>query len=194
MKFLEEKFMPIAAKIGQQKHLAAIRDAFALIMPFIIAGAFAVLFNNVVFKTDVDFSLAKLIAPNGNGKFFTDIYIAPIFGLIFQGTLAVMGLLVSFGIGYYLSLSKGSDNPAFAGLLSTVTTLMLSSWTVMAQVVVKGGKAVAFDPSMANVKPTSISVMALDPASIGATGLFATIIFGIIAVETYLALNKVEAI
>ena len=33
MKFLEEKFVPIAAKIGSQKHLVAIRDGFVVVMP-----------------------------------------------------------------------------------------------------------------------------------------------------------------
>ena len=28
MKFLEEKFVPLAAALGSQRHLAAIRDAF----------------------------------------------------------------------------------------------------------------------------------------------------------------------
>lgn len=45
--FFEEKFVPIAAKIGGQKHLLAIRDAFAGLMPLIMAGAIAVLLNNV---------------------------------------------------------------------------------------------------------------------------------------------------
>ena len=44
MKFLEEKFVPIAARIGNERHLVAIRDAFVLIMPITIAGALAVLF------------------------------------------------------------------------------------------------------------------------------------------------------
>ena len=45
---IEEKFVPLAAKIGSQKHLSAIRDAFATLMPLIMAGAIAVLLNNVL--------------------------------------------------------------------------------------------------------------------------------------------------
>ena len=33
MKFLEEKFVPLAAALGSQRHLVAIRDAFIVIMP-----------------------------------------------------------------------------------------------------------------------------------------------------------------
>lgn len=194
MKFLEEKFMPFAAKMGQQKHLAAIRDAFALVMPFIIAGAFAVLLNNVVFKTDVDYSLFKLFAPNANGTFFTDTYIVPVMVLIWQGSFAVMALLVSYGIGYYLATSRGASNPVFAGLVSTVTLLMLATWSVDASVAVQKGVAVAYDATtMATVTPTKIATFALDPASLGATGLFATIIFGLLSTEIYCKLSKVKS-
>ena len=39
MKFLEEKFVPLAARIGSQRHLVAIRDAFSSLYSFI--GIFA---------------------------------------------------------------------------------------------------------------------------------------------------------
>lgn len=48
--WMEEHFVPIAFKIGSQRHLVAIRDGFATITPIIMAGAFAVLFNNIGFK------------------------------------------------------------------------------------------------------------------------------------------------
>ena len=37
--FLEEKFMPVAAKLGNQKHIQAIRDGLILSMPLTIAGS-----------------------------------------------------------------------------------------------------------------------------------------------------------
>lgn len=48
---MEEHFVPVAAKIGAQRHLVAIRDGFVVLMPLIIAGSMAVLFNNVFFST-----------------------------------------------------------------------------------------------------------------------------------------------
>ena len=47
MKFLEEKFVPLAAALGSQRHLVAIRDAFIVIMPVTIVGSIAVLINNI---------------------------------------------------------------------------------------------------------------------------------------------------
>ena len=46
MRFIEEKFVPLAARIGSQKHLVAIRDSFAMVMPLTMAGGIAVLLNN----------------------------------------------------------------------------------------------------------------------------------------------------
>lgn len=41
--WMEKHFVPIAAKIGSQKFLVAIRDAFIAIMPITMAGAFSTL-------------------------------------------------------------------------------------------------------------------------------------------------------
>nr|WP_304968567.1 hypothetical protein [uncultured Dubosiella sp.] len=43
LNWMEEHFMPAAAKIGNQKHLVAIRDAFIAIMPITMVGSIAVL-------------------------------------------------------------------------------------------------------------------------------------------------------
>ncbi len=48
IKWMDKHFVPIAAKIGAQRHLVAIRDGFAGIMPLILAGSFAVLLNNTL--------------------------------------------------------------------------------------------------------------------------------------------------
>ena len=45
--FMEKYFIPVAAKIGGEPHLAAIRDGFIGIIPIIMAGAFAILLNNL---------------------------------------------------------------------------------------------------------------------------------------------------
>lgn len=50
MDFMEKKFVPVAAKIGGQRHLVAIRDGFASIMPLILAGSMSVLLKNTIFE------------------------------------------------------------------------------------------------------------------------------------------------
>lgn len=52
--FMEKHFLPVAAKIGNQRHLVAIRDAFAYTMPLMILGAFATLINNLPIPGYID--------------------------------------------------------------------------------------------------------------------------------------------
>lgn len=45
--FMEKHFIPVAAKVGNQRHLIAIRDSFMVTMPLMILGALAVMINNL---------------------------------------------------------------------------------------------------------------------------------------------------
>ncbi|UPU39562.1 hypothetical protein MX850_02005 [Erysipelothrix sp. Poltava] len=84
--WMEEHFVPIAIKIGSQKHLVAIRDAFISIMPITMAGSVAVLLNALVRDLPAKFgadgitdAFSWLIGINGN---------------IWFGTLAILGFSV----------------------------------------------------------------------------------------------------
>lgn len=111
MNWFEEKFIPIAAKIGSQRHLVAIRDGFIAIMPLIIAGSMAVLINNLSFPGYDHNAFMSGIFGDGWRAFG---------GNVWWGTLAMMALLVSFTIAY--NLSKSYDvNPLTAGVLSVAS-------------------------------------------------------------------------
>lgn len=43
------KGLELAGRLGNQKHLTIIRDAFAFFMPLVIAGALAILMRTFVF-------------------------------------------------------------------------------------------------------------------------------------------------
>ena len=91
MDFMERKFVPVAAKIGGQRHLVAIRDGFASIMPLILAGSMAVLLKNTLFNWITP--LQALI---------------PILDQVWWGSLAIMTLLVVFSVAYSLANCSGS--------------------------------------------------------------------------------------
>ncbi len=114
MKWFEEKFIPIAGRIGSQRHLVAIRDGFIAIMPLIIAGSFAVLINNLSFPG------------YDHGAFMSSIFgdsWRSLGGNVWWGTLAMMSLLVTFTISY--SLSKSYDvNPISAGVLAVASYMV----------------------------------------------------------------------
>lgn len=45
--WMEKYILPVAAKIGAQKHLVALRDAFIGTMPATMAGSIAVMINAI---------------------------------------------------------------------------------------------------------------------------------------------------
>lgn len=108
MRWMEEKFVPVAGKIGSQRHLAAIRDGFFGIMPIVLAGSFATLLNN---------TLGAWIAPLG-------AILEPINGNVWWGTFAMLGLLVTFSIGY--NLAKGYNQNSLAAGLISVSSYLIS--------------------------------------------------------------------
>ncbi|MEG0258472.1 MAG: PTS sugar transporter subunit IIC [Lysinibacillus sp.] len=98
-KFLEEKFVPVAARIGSQRHLVAIRDGFIAIMPLTIVGSFAVLFNNLPIKfyqnfMDSIWDHATWTQWGGN---------------MWNATFGILSILLAFSIAYNLAKSYEKD-------------------------------------------------------------------------------------
>ena len=111
------KFIEIAGRIGAQRHLVAIRDGFVALMPLIIIGSLAVLFNN--FPPLGDFKLVEVL----NGVFGEGNW-QKVGGSIWNGTFAVLGLLISFSIAFNLAKSYEVDGMS-AGLLSAASYIIL---------------------------------------------------------------------
>ncbi|MGL5575899.1 MAG: PTS sugar transporter subunit IIC [Sarcina sp.] len=111
--FMDKYFVPYAAKVGSQRHLVAIRDGFVTISPLIMAGAFAVLLNNIGFEWYQN--MMNAIFP-ANWKDFG--------GGIWTGSLAIMSVLVSCTIAYHLAKGYGKDGLA-AGMLSLACNMLL---------------------------------------------------------------------
>jgi cellobiose PTS system EIIC component len=126
IKWMEEHFIPVAARIGGQRHLVAIRDGFIALMPLIMAGSLAVLLNNLFFTP------ASLVAdwfnlnPETSGYLqFTTKYLQPLMGNIWWGTFAVLALVLVFTIAY--SLAKSYDvNPLSAAIVAVAGFLALT--------------------------------------------------------------------
>lgn len=115
--WMEEHFVPIAFKIGSQRHLVAIRDGFATITPIIMAGAFAVLFNNIGFKWYQNFM--DWLLPAGWKSWG---------GSIWNGSYAIMSILVVFTISYHLARSYDKDGLG-AGIVSVAASMILYATT-----------------------------------------------------------------
>ncbi|MFI3236718.1 MAG: PTS transporter subunit EIIC [Lachnospiraceae bacterium] len=110
-------FLSIAAKIGSQKHLVAIRDAFIGIMPITMAGSIAVLLN--VFLRDLPTTwgldgfvtaMTPIISVNGN---------------VWWGTIAMLALVFVFSLGYTLS-NTYEVNPLSGGLVAIASFITVT--------------------------------------------------------------------
>ena len=61
--FLEEKLMPVAVKVANQRHLAAVKDGMVITLPFIIAGSVFLILGNLPIP-----ALADFYKDNATGK------------------------------------------------------------------------------------------------------------------------------
>src|SRR5699024_808035 len=145
------KFIEIAGRIGAQRHLLAVRDGFIAIMPLIIIGSFAVLINN--FPPIGKFDFVGMM----NNVFGEEKW-QMVGGSIWNGTFAILGLLIAFSIAYQLAKSYDVDGLP-AGFIA------LASYIAFA--------------------PETPDDWGLDFAWLGAQGIFIAIILGIVVAELF---------
>lgn len=117
MNWMERYILPIAAKIGSEKHLVALRDAFIGTMPATMAGAIAVLLNAFM----RDFPNTYIGPDNAITNFFTPVI--GVNGLIWNGTLAVMAVVFAISLGANLARAYGVD-PVSGSIVSTVAFII----------------------------------------------------------------------
>ncbi|SJZ40642.1 PTS system, cellobiose-specific IIC component [Pilibacter termitis] len=120
--WLERTLMPVASKIGQQRHLAALRDAFLAILPATMVGTIAVALNALLgtFPNSILQAMGK--EPNFDGSTIPVIkQIMAVDGVVWQGTFAIIGLLFAAAWGFHLA--KSYDVEPFTGAIVSVGTL-----------------------------------------------------------------------
>lgn len=108
MDSLSEKIMPLANKLGQNRYLSVLRDAFMLAFPLTMFGSIIVVFNNLPFFSDA--TKGTLTTLFGNGQ---------------NATMSIMSVFVTFGIGYYLCKSYDVEG-IFGGAVSFASFLILT--------------------------------------------------------------------
>lgn len=88
---LERMILPVASKLASNKFLVALRDSFIATMPVVMVGSTAVLINALLRDIPGQFNLPWI--PE------TFAWLININGLIWNGTLAIVGLLFIFSLG-----------------------------------------------------------------------------------------------
>ena len=110
---LAESLTPFAAKLGNNRYLTVLRDAFMLAFPLTMFGSIVVVFNNLpFFPEELRGTLGTLL---GNGQ---------------NATMSIMTVFVAFGIGYYLTKSYDEDG-VFGGVVALASFLILTPFSFL---------------------------------------------------------------
>ena len=167
MAFMENKMMPIMAKVSANRYLNAIKDGFLYAVPFIIIGSFALLLFNLPLQDPNNFLYFK---PYDNFvKAFASDYLQ-----IFNISMGIMSLFVSFGVGFSLAGYYNSDKVT-NGLLSLYAFLLVSAKS-LAVTIVGAASDLLFVAEESQV-------VVLDARYMDAKGLFVAMIVAVLSVE-----------
>ena len=193
--WMERHILPVAAKIGAQKHLVALRDAFIGMMPATMAGAIAVLLNAFMRA----FPNTYLGADNAITKFFTPVI--AVNGLVWTGTLAIMAVIFSASFGY--NLAKAYNVDALSGALVSLAAFIMGipqsaslslalEEALPANVVDMINSTSATSGFAADGSTISAAGWGYFPFSayMGGSGLFTAIIFGFVSVIIFAKLMQ----
>lgn len=114
-KFFEEKFIPVATRIANQRHILALRDGIVLAMPLLIIGSLFIIISD--FPVDAYQAFMAGIFGEGWGDFvWNDVFVA---------TTSLISIVATFGIAKSLVESYDLDGtPAGIVALSSFFVLL----------------------------------------------------------------------
>ncbi|MFZ3196129.1 MAG: PTS cellobiose transporter subunit IIC [Bacillus mycoides] len=115
--FMEKYIVPVAGKIGSQRHFAAIRDGFIAVMPLILVGALASLINGFPSEAFQEFMKGLF------GETWKQVG-----GGMWTGSFAILALIIAFTTSYNLAKSYGVDGLS-AGIISFGALIILTPTT-----------------------------------------------------------------
>ena len=148
VEYMHEKVEPSAKKISESDFIRTISSAFTLIMGVIIGGAFFALVSSLNIGPYQDFILS--------------IGIKPFLSVVEKFTTGLMGVYISFAVGYsYMKIKELNTQAIEAGLCSIIGFLVLTPLTT-----IKDVQYMTFD-------------------YLGASGIFTGIIIGFIVGNIY---------
>ncbi|WP_445497532.1 PTS sugar transporter subunit IIC [Photorhabdus sp. SF281] len=112
MRIVESHIVPLAGRIGNQRHISAIRDGFISAMPFLLIGSIMLIVANPPFDAQTSSSFGQAWLS------FAKTYWGTITMPYFM-TMGLMSVFVSVGTAYSLAKSYSLD-----GLTSALLSLM----------------------------------------------------------------------
>ena len=165
--FMERYFVPLAAKINGQRHVAAVRDAFTLAFPLTMGGSMVILINYVLL--DPSGFIAKLLHL---GDLIPNLaQYQAILSSVVNGTNNILSILIAFLVAYQLAQEMGGDK-----VLCGITSL--SAFFILYPA------AQTFAGKNAGTGLTT--------TYFGAQGLFVGLLVGLLTAELLIRLGKNE--
>lgn len=117
--FLESKFLPVAARVGAQKHLQAIRDGLIVTMPLTIGGSLFLILANLPIPGYPEF-MASIFGDAWATKLSYPV----------RASFDLLALFGCMGIAYRLA-EKNKVDMLSAAALSIMTFFILTPYRVL---------------------------------------------------------------
>lgn len=165
VKWLEDYVLPIANRLGQERWLVALRDAFISLMPITIAGSLAVLIKSLITAVKVHLGW--------NTFAFAMQPLVSISDLVWRGTFSLYACFFALALGY--QLAKNFEGNRLAAAIVSLSSFSLSIANY-AEIRLHGESVVVKN--------------AFDISQFSTTGLFTAILFGSIGFLIYYACYK----
>lgn len=189
MDILQEKLLPVATRIGNNKFLVALRDSFIGIMPVVMTGSIAVLLNAFLVDVPGEFGLTGITE--------TFQWLVDINNLVFKGSLAVVSLLFVFTLGINIAKIYKTDQTS-AGLVAFAAFIISIGNSITKTIEVEdagntlGSMLKGLDGVSVDGNSLSVTISGLLPgAQINSNGYFTAMLIGFLSAIVFCKLmNK----
>lgn len=165
---LLKKTLSLAQWMGSQIHLRTMRDAFIMLIPFLVLSGMMILINNVVINPGG--ILSGIIADTTLSSWQT------VGNKVVNGTMNILGMLIGLVFSYNLARNRQFANPLMAALVA------VSCLFVLMPVL----NALTPESATAEVMIKS----AVPYALLGTSGTFVALVCGGLSTELFIRISK----
>lgn len=165
---LLKKTLSLAQWMGSQIHLRTMRDAFIMLIPFLVLSGMMILINNVVINPGG--ILSGIVADTTLSSWQT------VGNKVVNGTMNILGMLIGLVFSYNLARNRQFANPLMAALVAVSCLFVLMPVLN------------AFTPEGATAE---VMIKSAAPyALLGTSGTFVALVCGGLATELFIRISK----
>lgn len=165
---LLKKTLSLAQWMGSQIHLRTMRDAFIMLIPFLVLSGMMILINNVVINPGG--ILSGIIADTTLSSWQT------VGNKVVNGTMNILGMLIGLVFSYNLARNRKFANPLMAALVAVSCLFVLMP--VLNALTPEGATAEVMVKS------------AVPYALLGTSGTFVALVCGGLSTELFIRISK----